>query len=228
MTARWLRLTRTSRLVSDSNTQVRHPLFARMYARMADQFEAKGGADHRREMLAGVSGRVIEVGAGTGLNFGHYPDTATEVVAVEPEAYLRAKAEAAAERASVDVRVVPGTADALPADDESFDVAVASLVLCSVPDQAHALAEIRRVLRPGGELRFYEHIRSHHPKFARRQRRVDIIWPRVGGGCHASRATDEAIEQAGFVVENKRHFTFRPSWTAYLMAPHVIGVARRP
>ena len=117
---------------------------------------------------------------------------------MEPEAYLRAKAEAAAERALVDVRVVPGTADALPADDESFDVAVASLVLCSVPDQAHALAEIRRVLRPGGELRFYEHIRSHHPKFARRQRRVDIIWPRVGGGCHASRATDEAIEQVLF------------------------------
>src|SRR2546421_7550363 len=104
MTARWLRLTRTSRLVSDSNTQVRHPLFARMYARMADQFEAKGGAEHRAEMLAGASGRVIEVGAGTGLNFGHYPNTVTEVLAVEPEAFLRAKAEQAAERSTVPVR----------------------------------------------------------------------------------------------------------------------------
>src|SRR5205823_11803731 len=99
-----------------------------MYARMAVQFEAKGGAENRGEMLAGVSGRVIEVGAGTGLNFRHYPDTVTEVVAVEPEAFLRAKAEAAAERASVKARVVPGTADGLPADDETFDVAVASLV----------------------------------------------------------------------------------------------------
>src|SRR5438067_4373558 len=164
-----------------------------MYARMAVQFEAKGGAEHRGEMLAGASGRVIEVGAGTGLNFRHYPDTVTEVVAVEPEAFLRAKAETAAKSASIAVRVVPGTADALPVDDESFDVAVASLVLCSVPDQAHALAEVRRVLRPGGELRFYEHIRSHNARFARRQQRVDIIWPHTAGGCHTARATDSAI-----------------------------------
>ena len=107
------------RSVSDPTTEVRHPLFARMYARMAVQFEAKGGAEHRSEMLAGAAGRVIEVGAGTGLNFRHYPDTVTEVVAVEPEAFLRSKAERAAERSTVPVRVVPGTADALPVDDES-------------------------------------------------------------------------------------------------------------
>jgi ubiquinone/menaquinone biosynthesis C-methylase UbiE len=214
--------------VSDPTTEVRHPLFARMYARMAVQFEAKGGAEHRGEMLAGASGRVIEVGAGTGLNFRHYPDTVTEVLAVEPEAFLRAKAERASARSTVPVRVVPGTADVLPADDETFDVAVASLVLCSVPDQAHALAEIRRVLRPGGELRFYEHIRSHNPKFARRQHRADYIWPHTAGGCHTARATDDAIEQAGFVVESKRYFTFRPSLLTYPVSPHVIGVARRP
>jgi ubiquinone/menaquinone biosynthesis C-methylase UbiE len=216
------------RSVSDLTTEVRHPLFARMYARMAVQFEAKGGAEHRGEMLAGATGRVIEVGAGTGLNFGHYPDTVTEVVAVEPEAFLRAKAERAAERSTVPVRVVPGTADVLPADDETFDVAVASLVLCSVPDQARALGEIRRVLRPGGELRFYEHIRSHNPKFARRQRRADFIWPHTAGGCHTARATDTAIEQAGFVIESRRNFTFRPSLLTYPVSPHVIGVARRP
>src|SRR5437870_8771804 len=91
---------------------------------------SKGGAEHRRELLAGASGQVIEIGAGTGLNFRHYPDTVTEVLAVEPEAYLRARAERAAQSAAVPVHVIAGTADALPAEDESFDVAVASLVLC--------------------------------------------------------------------------------------------------
>ena len=199
-----------------------------MYARLAVQFEAKGGADHRHEMLAGATGRAIEIGAGTGLNFGHYPDTVTEVVAVEPEPFLRAKAEQAAKDATVSVRVVSGTADALPVDDETFDVAVASLVLCSVPDQARALAEIRRVLRPGGELRFYEHIRSHDTKFARRQQRTDYIWPLTAGGCHAARATDDAIDAAGFAVESKRYFTFRPSLLTYPVSPHMIGIARRP
>lgn len=215
-------------MTKDATTTVRHPIFARMYARMAEQFEAKGGAQHREEMLEGAAGRVIEVGAGTGLNFHHYPSTVTEVVAVEPESFLRAKAEDAARSAPVPVRVVSGTADALPVDDESFDVAVASLVLCSVPDQASALAEIRRVLKPGGELRFYEHVRSQNPRFARRQRRVDYIWPRAAGGCHTGRATGEAIEHAGFVIETKRDFTFRPSLLTIFVSPHVIGVAHKP
>ena len=208
--------------------EVRHPLFARLYARLADQFEAKGGADHRRELLEGAAGRAIEVGAGTGLNFKHYPTTVTEVVAVEPEPYLRAKAEQAATSAQVKVRVVEGTADALPAEDGEFDVAVASLVLCSVPDQASALAEMRRVLRPGGQLRFYEHIRSHDRRFAGWQRRADYIWPLTSGGCHAARPTDEAIEQAGFTIDARRDFAFRPSLVTYFVSPHVIGAARRP
>jgi ubiquinone/menaquinone biosynthesis C-methylase UbiE len=211
-----------------SATDVRHPLFARMYARMADTFEAKGGAEHRRELLAGASGRVIEIGAGTGLNFRHYPDTVAEVLAVEPEAYLRARAERAAQSAAVPVHVVAGTADALPVDAESFDVAVASLVLCSVSDQGSALAEIKRVLRPGGELRFYEHIRAHEPRLARIQRRADVVWPLTAGGCHTARATDEAIERAGFGIETKRFFIFRPTVVTWLVSPHIIGLARRP
>jgi len=219
--------------VTDRSSQpapdaVHHPVFARLYARLADQFEAKGGAEHRRELLAGAAGRAIEIGAGTGLNFKYYPTTVTEVVAVEPEPYLRAKAEAAAATAPVPVRVVNGTADALPAEDSSFDVAVASLVLCSVPTQATALAEARRVLRPGGELRFYEHVRSQSPSLARVQRWADSIWPLTSGGCHTARATDGAIEQAGFTIEGRRRFTFRPSVLTYLVSPHVIGTARRP
>jgi ubiquinone/menaquinone biosynthesis C-methylase UbiE len=199
-----------------------------MYARLANQFEVKGGAEHRDEMLIEAAGRVIEVGAGTGLNFKHYPTTVTEVLAVEPEAYLRAKAEHAATTAPVPVRVVDGTADALPVEDGSFDVAVASLVLCSVPDQDRALAEIRRVLRPDGELRFYEHMRSHSPRLARMQRRADYVWPLTSGGCHTARATGDAIERAGFIIEARRDFSFRPSFITYFASPHVVGRARRP
>src|SRR4051794_5210796 len=137
-----------------------HPIFARAYIKGAPGAEKRGVAEHRRENLAGLSGRVLELGAGNGLNFAWYPEAVSEVVAVEPEPTLREAAVAAAGQASVPVTVVGGVADALPFDDESFDAAVASLVLCSVPDQARALAELRRVVRPGGELRFYEHVQA--------------------------------------------------------------------
>lgn len=111
-------------------------------------------ATHRRSLLAGLSGQVLELGAGNGLNFAHYPVEVTRVLAVEPEPHLRALAIDSAAKAAVPVEVVDGVADRLPAGESSIDAAVASLVLCSVPDQASALDEIRRVLRPGGQLRF--------------------------------------------------------------------------
>ncbi len=206
--------------------RVRHPIFARMYTRLAVVADKKGGAAHRDELLAGAAGRVIEVGAGSGANFAHYPTGVTEVVAVEPETYLRAKAEATAQKVTTNVHVVDGTADHLPVDDASCDIAVASLVLCSVPDQSAALAELRRVIRPGGELRFYEHIRSHNPRLAKLQRRIDLVHPWLGGGCHASRETDRTIEGAGFVVERRRYFTFKPSILELPTSPMVIGLAR--
>jgi SAM-dependent methyltransferase len=116
--------------------------------------DAQGAAEHRRALLAGLTGPVLEVGAGNGRNFAHYPSTVTDVLAVEPEPYLRGLAQVAAGQAPVPVRVVDGTADALPTPDASMKAAVAALVLCSVPDQARALAELHQVLRPGGELRF--------------------------------------------------------------------------
>lgn len=145
---------------------VKHPFFARIYTQFSQAAEKAGNAAHRDELLSGVAGRVIEVGAGNGLNFAHYLPSVGEVVAVEPEPYLRDRASKEAERVPVPVTVVRGMAEDLPADDESFDVAVASLVLCSVRDQTRALAEIRRVLRPGGELRFFEHVRSQHRRLA--------------------------------------------------------------
>jgi ubiquinone/menaquinone biosynthesis C-methylase UbiE len=206
-------------------TDVRHPLFARAYARLSPGAEKTGVAEHRDELLAGVAGRVIELGAGNGLNFAHYPSTVSEVVAVEPEPYLRARAQEAAAGAAVPVRVVAGVADALPGEDASFDAAVASLVLCSVPDQASALAELRRVIRPAGELRFYEHVVAEGGWTAGLQRRLDgwNIWPRLLGGCHTARDTVASIREAGFAIERCRRFDFGP-----FRLPHVIGVARAP
>jgi SAM-dependent methyltransferase len=141
---------------------VRHPVFARVYARVGHLMDAEIG-DHRRRLLAALTGRVLEVGAGNGLNFPHYPATVTGVLAVEPEPYLRRLALAAASQAPVPIRVVDGTAEAMPAPDGAFDAVVASLVLCTVTDPDQAWAETRRVLRPGGRLRFYEHVRATDP-----------------------------------------------------------------
>jgi len=214
--------------VSTMADAVNHPLFARFYLRISAEADRRGGADHRRKLLEGLSGRAIEVGAGNGGNFAHYPTEVDEVLAVEPEPRLREEAERAAKTGSVAVRVVDGLADALPAEDESFDAAVASLVLCSVPEQALALAEIRRVLRPGGELRFYEHVIARKPAMARMQRFADAtFYPHIAGGCHAARDTGAAIEAAGFEIEQLDRFPFKTAALAPPI-PHILGVARRP
>jgi SAM-dependent methyltransferase len=206
--------------------EVRHPITARLFDRLSGPMEREA-APHREELLSGASGRAIEVGAGNGMNFGHYPTTVTEVIALEPEPYLRGKAEEAARRAPVPVTVRDGVADPLAFDDAAFDVAVASLVLCTVPDPARALAELRRVLVPGGELRFYEHVRSDRPRKARIQQRLDSsgIWPRVSGSCHCGRDTVASIEAAGFRVARVRSLDVGPPWMH--TNPHVLGVARR-
>lgn len=207
--------------------EVRHPIFARLYKRFSLQAEGRGQAEHRRRLLDGLAGRVIEVGAGNGLNFPHYPDGVTEVLAVEPEPLLRDEALRASERARVRVSVIDGLADSLPVEDESFDAAVASLVLCSVPDPASGLSELFRAIRPGGELRFYEHVVATKPATARLMRRADALWPRVSGGCHMSRDTARVIEQVGFRIETCERFGFSPS-KVMPAVPHVLGVARRP
>jgi ubiquinone/menaquinone biosynthesis C-methylase UbiE len=151
----------------------------------------------------------------------------TEVVAVEPEDYLRARAEQAAARAERPVSVVDAVADSLPFEPASFDAAVVAQVLCSVPDQATALAEVRRVLRPGGELRFYEHVLARQPRLAGFQRIAGKVTPHLAGGCHPDRETGRAIEQAGFEIERCRRFSFRQSLLDLPVAPRILGAARR-
>ncbi len=202
-----------------------HPVFAYMYSRFAPGAERLGAANHREELLSGASGRVLEVGAGTGLNFRHYGNAVAGVMAVEPEPHMREAAIQASLNASVRVAVVGGLDSRLPVADATFDVAVASLMLCSVPDQRVALAEMYRALRLGGELRFYEHVQANERTLASIQRAVDTFWPYVGAGCHTSRDTLKVIEQSGFVIQSVRRFRFQPCLMCVPVSPHIIGVA---
>jgi ubiquinone/menaquinone biosynthesis C-methylase UbiE len=205
---------------------VKNPLFARYFDRCGARNEERGNRELRRELLAGLPGRVMEVGAGNGLNFPHYPVSVHEVVAVEPEPYLRDRAIEAATAAPVPVRVVDGTAAELPAADGEFDAVVVSGLLCSVSDVPAALAEFGRVLRLGGQLRFYEHVRSRDPLFARFQQAADLLWPHLMGGCHVRRQTRAAIARV-FTIEACRGFRFPSSAALSPVAPRIIGVARK-
>jgi SAM-dependent methyltransferase len=204
------------------------PRFARLYIRAADRAERRGATQHRRRLLAGLSGTVLELGAGNGLNFPHYPGTVEEVIAVEPEPTLRAAARAAAAGAPVLVRVSAGVADRLPLEDGSVDAAVASLVLCSVPDQDVALGELRRVLRPGGELRFYEHVipRAGPRRLFLQALDRSGVWPKLAGGCHPARDTGAAIERAGFRIDERELIMFSTS-SLEPKIPYLLGSARR-
>lgn len=213
--------------------RVRHPVFARFYERLSEGADVRAGVRaHRSELLAGLAGRVIEIGAGNGLNFARYPAQVSAVIAVEPEPRLRGTAVAAARKpeVAVPVQVVAGTAQALPAADESCDAAVCSLVLCSLPDVSRALREVRRVLRPGGELRFYEHGRAEgRPGMIRLQRVLDAsVWPLLLGGCHSGRDPVGEIAAAGFRDVSFRRLQVPADGPALPSSFHVLGSARRP
>ncbi|TJZ59273.1 class I SAM-dependent methyltransferase [Streptomyces piniterrae] len=210
---------------------VHHPVFARCYAHCyGPGLDRRAGvAALRDELLAGVTGRAIEVGAGSGLNFPHYPGAVSEVVAIEPESTLREAARTAAARATVPVDVVPGVAEALPVKSEAFDTAVASLVLCSVRDVRRALAELRRVLRPGGELRFFEHGRAAGRGLAAVQWSLDrTLWPLLMGGCHTWRDPLGEIRAAGFEVVRVRRLRVPERRPTLPSSPAVLGTALRP
>lgn len=211
-----------------SKTDIPHPRFARMYLKAAARADRRGAGAHRRRLLGDLRGRVLEIGAGNGLNFAHYPATVSEVIAVEPEPTLRAVARRAAADAPVAVSVRGGIADSLPLADGEMDAAVASLVLCTVPDQARALAELHRVLRPGGELRFYEHViaRGQPKRMILQLADRSGLWPAVGAGCHLARDTGAAIVAAGFAIERCERLAFRAGALEPSL-PYILGMAHR-
>lgn len=211
---------------------VHHPLFARYYARVSVAAETRMGLGALRgRLLAGLSGRVIEIGAGNGLNFAHYPGTVSEVVAIEPERLLRQLAVEAALRSDVPVPVdvAPGVAEALPVKSEAFDAVVLSLVLCGVRDVPRALGEVRRVLRPGGEVRFLEHGVGGGPAMRFTQRALDrTVWPALAGGCHVARDPVAALRDAGFELGPYRRLSLPEKGPRLPMSYCVMGSAWRP
>lgn len=209
----------------NSNT-VDNPFFARVWMFISTH-EPETVATWRRENLAGLTGRVLEVGAGTGSNFPLYPDTVTEVVAVEPERRLTEIAQRAAVSAPVPVTVTASTIESLDAS-EPFDAVVCSLVLCSVDKPDDVLQQLLSLLRPGGELRYLEHIAGSGWR-ARLQRLADAtVWPRLAGNCHTHRHTERAIADAGFRIETARRDWQLPPWMPIPSTEVAIGRAVKP
>jgi ubiquinone/menaquinone biosynthesis C-methylase UbiE len=144
-------------------------------------------APYRRRVVSAASGRVLEIGIGSGLNLPFYGDNVSQVIGVEPSAKLLHMARAASRRTSMPVDLIEGTAEAIPIDDRSIDTVVTTWTMCSIPVLEHALQELRRVLKPGGRLLFVEHGRAPEPRICWFQDRLNPVWKRFSGGCHLNR-----------------------------------------
>ena len=197
-------------------------LFARGWVAASPVLERYGLGPSRRRLVEGLRGTVVEVGAGSGVTFEHYPPEVARVVAVEPDPHLRAHAERCATVAPVPVRVVDTVAETLPLADGEADAIVFGLVLCTVPDVPAALAEARRVLAPGGELRILEHVRPAG-RLGAFADRVAPLWSRCGGGCRPNQDTARLLGEAGFDVEGLR---LRPFPPVVPVMPMLLGAAR--
>lgn len=172
-----------------------------MYDRLMSGSEEAGLADRRHELLAQANGRVLEIGAGTGLNIEHYPQSIEEIVLAEPEEPMARRLSRRLSEAGRSAQVVTAPAENLPFEDNSFDTVVSTLVLCTVSDPQRSLSEIARVLRPGGQFLFLEHIRAEDPKLAGWQDRLVKPWRAFGHGCHPNRPTPTFIEGSSLSLE---------------------------
>lgn len=175
-------------------------LFAAAYDRLMAPLERGRFRAIRTALLAHAAGRVLEIGAGTGINFPLYPAAVTQVEALEPDPAMSARADRRLSSARVPVRRVAARAEALPYPDASFDTVVATLVLCTVGDPHASLREVRRVLKPGGLLLVFEHVRLENPLLAGLQAALTPAWKHLAGGCHLDRDTLRLVREAGFVA----------------------------
>jgi ubiquinone/menaquinone biosynthesis C-methylase UbiE len=169
---------------------------------------------YRRRVVPAATGRVLEIGVGSGINFRFYPDDTTSIVGIEPSAKLLSMAQSATANAGVPVELIEGSAEAIPIDDRSVDTVVSTWTLCSIPDVQRALHEIRRVLRPDGRLLFVEHGQAPEPSVSRWQHRLTPLWKRLAGGCHLDRPMDTLIRGAGFEIDRLD--------TGYMEGPKVL------
>lgn len=187
--------------------------------------EKAGLADHRKELLGRIHGRVLEIGGGTGANLPYYPREVEEIVIAEPEEPMARRLERKLSGHSLPVRVVRAPGEELPVEDTSFDFVVSTLVLCTVNDPDRTLAEIHRVLKPGGQLLFIEHVRSDDAKLAHWQDRLNGLQKRIAQGCNCNRRTLESIEGAGFSIADVKRDRL-PKAPANVR-PLVLGAAQR-
>jgi ubiquinone/menaquinone biosynthesis C-methylase UbiE len=201
-------------------------IFAAGYDRVMAGTEKATFRAHREALLGDVRGRVLEIGGGTGANLAFYGEGVEELVITEPEEPMAKRLEAKLGDATVPVRVVRAPAEELPFEDASFDYAVSTLVLCTVSDPGRALAEIRRVLKPDGQLIFMEHVRSEEPKLARWQDRLQPLQYRLGHGCHCNRDTLANMKGAGFDVAELEHDKVKKA--PPIVRPLIVGVASLP
>jgi len=198
-------------------------IFAALYDRRTRSTEKAGLGAHRKALIGTATGDVLEIGGGTGANLPFYGDGVRTLTITEPEKPMIRRLELRIRELAPQAKFLRAPAEDLPFQDESFDVAVSTLVLCTVDDQPRALRELRRVLRPGGRLLFIEHVRSEDPKLARVQDRMQPLHVRVAHGCHCNRSTLENIRAAGFDVAQVDRDTLKHS--PRVVRPLVVGIA---
>lgn len=203
-----------------------HPIFARVYDWLLESVEKGGLRDRRRELLAGASGATLELGAGTGHNLPHYPDGVTRLVLTEPDPHMAKRLRKQVEESGrAHVEVVEAGAESLPFGDDEFDTVIATLVFCTIPDPEAAMAEVARVLKPGGRMLFLEHVRADGGRLGRWQDRLNPVQNFCFGGCNLNRRTADSLNASGLEIEELRTDEM-PKQAGPLVKPMIVGTAR--